>query len=62
MSKLSKIIVVTINYDNLDDLIKTLDSVDNQTVKPKKHIIVTRKLNSKKLKILKKKLQKIYSG
>ena len=54
MNKLSKIIVVTINYDNLDDLIKTLDSVDNQTVKPKKHIIVTRKLNYHKLKILKK--------
>ena len=62
MSKLSKIIVVTINYDNLDDLIKTLDSVDNQTVKPKKHIIVTRKLNYHKLKILKKKYRKFIVG
>ena len=32
MSRLSKVTVVTVNYDNLDDLIKTLDSADNQKV------------------------------
>ena len=50
MSRLSKVTVVTVNYDNLDDLIKTLDSADNQKVKPKKHIIVTKKLHSHHLK------------
>ncbi len=54
MSKWSHIIVVTINYDNLNDLKKTLDSVDCQIIKPKKHIIVTKKLNSYELKKLKK--------
>ena len=62
MSKCSNIIVVTINYDNLNDLIKTLDSVDNQTVKPYKHIIITRKLNFNKLKKIKKKYRKFIIG
>lgn len=62
MSGLSKIIVVTINYDNLEDLIKTLDSVDSQTVKPKKHIIVSRKLNFNELKKLKKRYRKFIVG
>ena len=62
MSKCSNIIVVTINYDNLNDLTKTLDSVDNQTVKPYKHIIITRKLNFNKLKKIKKKYRKFIIG
>ena len=62
MSRLSKVTIVTVNYDNLNDLIKTLDSVDNQTVKPKKHIIVTKKINSHHLKKLKKKNRKFIVG
>ena len=62
MSRLSKVTVVTVNYDNLDDLIKTLDSADNQKVKPKKHIIVTKKLHSHHLKKLKKKYRKFIVG
>ena len=34
MSKVSKIKIVTINYDNLNDLKKTIKSVDNQKTKP----------------------------
>lgn len=62
MSKVSKIKIVTINYDNLNDLKKTIKSVDNQKTKPQKHIIISRKLKLNQLKKFKKSYRKFILG
>ena len=60
MSKVSKIKIVTINYDNLNDLKKTIKSVDNQKTKPQKHIIISRKLKLNQKKNSKKVIESLY--
>lgn len=53
--KLSNLTIVTINYDNLSDLVRTIESVDSQELKPYKHIIVSKKIKYKQITKLKKK-------
>lgn len=50
-----KISIVTINYDNLNELKKTIKSIDNQKIKPFRHIVVSKKLKLFQIKKYRKK-------
>jgi len=62
MKKTLNLTIVTVNYDNLLELEKTLLSVDSQTIRPKKHIIVSKKLSLNDIKKFKKKYRKFILG
>lgn len=65
MKKFKKIIhftIITIHNGNISDLKKTIKSVDLQTVKPKKHLIISPILNIDKIKKFRKKFRKFILG
>ena len=62
MNKVSKITIITINYDDLGDLKKTIQSVDSQKSRPQKHIIVSKKLKLNQLTKFKKKYRRFILG
>ena len=59
---MNKVSIVTINYDSLEELKKTIESVDNQKIKPYRHIIVSRKLKLHEVQIFKRKYRKFVLG
>ena len=61
-SFVNKVSIVTINYDSLEELKKTIESVDNQKIKPYRHIIVSRKLKLHEVQIFKRKYRKFVLG
>lgn len=62
MNKVSKVIVVTINYDDINELKRTIESVESQKIKPKKQIIISKKLRFSQIKKLKKKYMQFILG
>lgn len=61
-SFVNKVSIVTINYDSLEELKKTIESVDNQKIKPYRHIIVSKKLKLHQVQIFKRKYRKFVLG
>lgn len=59
---MNKVAIVTINYDSIDELKKTIESIDNQIIKPFRHIIVSKKLKSFQIKQFKRKYRKFVLG
>lgn len=59
---MSKVSIVTINYDNFEELKKTIESIDSQNIQPHKHIIVSKKLKLYQIKKFKKKFRKFILG
>ena len=57
-----KISIVTINYDSLDELKKTINSIDKQKIKPFKHIVVSKKLKLSQIIKYKKRYRKFILG
>lgn len=59
---MNKVAIVTINYDSVDELKKTIESIDNQKIKPFRHIVVSKKLKSFQIKQFKRKYRKFVLG
>ena len=59
---MSKIAIITVHKDFDDDLIKTIESVGSQKIKPDLHLIVAKKINKSFIKKIKNKYTKIIVG
>lgn len=57
-----KVSIVTINYDSLEELKKTIKSIDSQKIKPFRHIVVSKKLKFFQIKKYRKKYRKFILG
>lgn len=57
-----KLNIITIIYDSISELTKTIKSIDSQRIKPNKHIIVSKKLKYSQLKKFKNKYRHFILG